>query len=138
MEATISSIMNHRSVHMRDRANVEKKLRHLISGGDRQFAVISDFDFTLTRFVDERGNRCLTSHSVVDQLLISLHPELEEMIHARTKKYSAIEFDTNMTKEDKIPYMIEWWTLAHNNYIASGIHKDDIERAVQHSKIELR
>ncbi|KAK5966426.1 7-methylguanosine phosphate-specific 5'-nucleotidase [Trichostrongylus colubriformis] len=59
-------------------------------------------------------------------------------IRAVNAKYLAIEYDPRLTKEEKVPYMIEWWTKAHENYIAFRIHREEIEQFVVNAKIELR
>ncbi|VDM61977.1 unnamed protein product [Angiostrongylus costaricensis] len=98
-------------VRVRDREMVMKKLNDLVKDGSNQLVVISDFDFTLTRFFDENKERCLSSHAVLDHLLFAMHPEMEEEVS---------------------------WSAAHENYIISGIHRDDIDRFVMDAKIELR
>ncbi|KAK6726899.1 hypothetical protein RB195_004911 [Necator americanus] len=134
----VEKILNHPSVRVRNRDAVIAKLNAILEGGNEQLAVISDFDFTLTRSMDEKGERCLGSHAVVNHLLLSLHPELEEEVTAVNAKYLAIEYDPHLTKEEKVPYMVEWWTKAHENYITFGIHRDDIENIVRDVHIKLR
>ncbi|KAJ1348955.1 hypothetical protein KIN20_004363 [Parelaphostrongylus tenuis] len=134
----VEDVLNHPSVRVQDRKVVLRKLNDLIKDGSNQLVVISDFDFTLTRFLDEHNERCLSSHSVLDHLLIVMHPELEEKIQRRNAKYMAIEYDPKLTKEDKVPFMIEWWNSAHESYVLSGIHRDDIESFVMNAKIKLR
>ncbi|WKX92716.1 hypothetical protein Q1695_010614 [Nippostrongylus brasiliensis] len=138
MEVAAEAILNHPSVRVRDRADVKKKLLNLIGGGNDQLAVISDFDYTLTRFVNDSGEQCLSSHAVLNHLLFSLYPECEQKIRAMRAKFVAIEYDPNIPKEVKIPYMVEWWTQAHENYISSHITRDDIDRFVADAQIELR
>ncbi|KAK6057974.1 Pyrimidine 5'-nucleotidase [Cooperia oncophora] len=114
----------------------------MLKGGNDQLGVISDFDFTLTRSVDHDGMPCFSSHNVLNQLLYALHPELEEedllQIRAVNTKYLAIEYDPRLTKEEKVPYMIEWWTKAHEKYISFGVRREDMEQFVVNAKIELR
>ncbi|KAE9421312.1 hypothetical protein Angca_006505, partial [Angiostrongylus cantonensis] len=133
----VEAILSHPMVRVRDREMVIKKLNALVKDGSNQLVVISDFDFTLTRFFDENNERCLSSHAVLDHLLFAKHPEMEEEV-SRNAKYMAIEYDPVLTKEEKVPYMIEWWSAAHENYIISGIHRDDIDRFIMNAKIELR
>ncbi|EPB76417.1 Pyrimidine 5'-nucleotidase [Ancylostoma ceylanicum] len=131
----VEKILNHPSVRVRDRSAVVEKLNAILKGGNEQLAVISDFDFTLTKSIDEKGERCLGSHAVVNHLLLSLHPELAAEVNAVNAKYVAIEYDPHLTKEEKMPYMVEWWTKAHENYITHGIHRDDIERIVEEGRV---
>ncbi|CAJ0593425.1 unnamed protein product [Cylicocyclus nassatus] len=134
----VEEILNHPSVRVRNKSVVEAKLNAILKGGSEQLAVISDFDFTLTKSIDESGEKCLGSHAVINHLLLSLHPELTDQVNAVNSKYVAIEYDPHLSKEEKIPHMIEWWTKAHENYINFGIHRDDIERIVENTNIKLR
>ncbi|KJH51191.1 HAD hydrolase, family IE [Dictyocaulus viviparus] len=135
----MESVLSRQNVHMRNPELVSRKLNDLIASGKNQLVVISDFDFTLTKYVDEVGSRCLSSHSVLDHLLFSMYPELEEQVEIRNRnaKYMSIEFDPKLTKHEKLPYMVEWWTAAHNDYLTFGIHRDDIKRFVANVKIQL-
>lgn len=138
MDVAVESILSYPTVRVRDRSLVKRKLTDLLKGGNDQLAVISDFDFTLTRSVDAFGEPCLGSHAVLNHLLYSLHPECEDEICATNAKYLAIEYNPNISKSEKVPYMIEWWTKAHENYISFGIRRDDIAQFVADAKIELR
>ncbi|RCN51317.1 HAD hydrolase, family IE [Ancylostoma caninum] len=122
----VEKILNHPSVRVRDRSAVVEKLNAILKGGNEQLAA------------NEKGQRCLGSHAVVNHLLLSLHPELTAEVNAVNAKYVAIEYDPHLTKEEKMPYMVEWWTKAHENYITYGIHRDDIERIVEEVSIRLR
>ncbi|VDM68642.1 unnamed protein product, partial [Strongylus vulgaris] len=93
---TVEAILSHPSVRVRSKSAVKEKLNAILEGGKEQLAVISDFDFTLTKSVDENGEPCLGSHAVVNHLLLSLHPELTEEVTAVNAKYLAIEYDTQL------------------------------------------
>ena len=49
-----------------------------------------------------------------------------------------IEHDVKMTREEKTPFMIEWWQKSFELTVASGIHRDNIGEIVRQSAIKLR
>jgi HAD superfamily hydrolase (TIGR01544 family) len=49
-----------------------------------------------------------------------------------------IEHDPKMTKEQKLPYMIEWWTKSMELTVQTQIHHDDIIEIVQNSTTHLK
>lgn len=53
-------------------------------------------------------------------------------------KYYPIEIDHQLTREQKLPHMIKWYELAHEALVREGLHKDDLEEAVQRSNVTLR
>jgi HAD superfamily hydrolase (TIGR01544 family) len=53
-------------------------------------------------------------------------------------KYLPIEHDTKLTKEQKLPYMIEWWTKSLELTVATQINRDDISEIVRNSATHLK
>lgn len=53
-------------------------------------------------------------------------------------KYHPIEIDVNMTVEEKIPQMIEWWRSAQELFISSSLSRNGIRDLVHQSKMELK
>ena len=49
-----------------------------------------------------------------------------------------IEHDGRMTREEKLPHMIEWWRKSFTLAANSGIHRDNIGDIVRQSTIRLR
>ena len=54
------------------------------------------------------------------------------------KYYLAIEVDPTMTREEKIPFMEEWWDKAHAITINSSLTRSGIHKAVTNSNLYLR
>lgn len=50
----------------------------------------------------------------------------------------AIEFDPNLTKEEKTPHMVTWWSTAHEKMIEASLTRAQVEAAVKSSEIILR
>ncbi|VDO11230.1 unnamed protein product [Haemonchus placei] len=70
--------------------------------------VISDFDYTLSRFEDNLGGRCWTTHGVFDNCSKQVDPELALKLQRLKERYFPVEFDPKMTQEQKVPYMEQW------------------------------
>uniref|UniRef100_A0A3P9QFM6 5'-nucleotidase, cytosolic IIIB n=1 Tax=Poecilia reticulata TaxID=8081 RepID=A0A3P9QFM6_POERE len=91
--------------------------------------VISDFDMTLTKFAHQ-GKRVPTTHSK-NNVDISRMKEL-------FNTYYPIEIDASLSPEEKLPYMVEWWTKVHDLLIQQRIRKAELARAVRESNAVLR
>jgi len=50
----------------------------------------------------------------------------------------AIEFDPHLTKEEKLPFMVEWWSKARELLISCSVVRSDIEAAIKSSNLYLR
>ncbi|KAL6730909.1 hypothetical protein Aduo_001831 [Ancylostoma duodenale] len=137
-EQNFDSIFNRPHVMMRDRDTVERKLRVMVEGGKQKLMIISDFDYTLSRFEDSRGTRCWTTHGVFDNCTKQVDPELANKFERLKEKYFPIEFDPKLSQEQKIPYMEEWWTASHGHIVSAKFDKPTIEGFVRNSKIILR
>uniref|UniRef100_A0A3Q2CBU8 5'-nucleotidase, cytosolic IIIB n=1 Tax=Cyprinodon variegatus TaxID=28743 RepID=A0A3Q2CBU8_CYPVA len=93
--------------------------------------VISDFDMTLTRFAYQ-GKRVPTTHSCLFIFAVLL--QMKELLN----RYYPIEIDANLSPEEKLPYMVEWWTKVHELLIQQRIRKDMLAHAVRESSAMLR
>ncbi|EPB65301.1 HAD hydrolase, family IE, partial [Ancylostoma ceylanicum] len=122
-EQNFDSIFNRPHVMMRDRDTVERKLRVMVEGGKQKLMIISDFDYTLSRFEDAGGTRCWTTHGVFDNCAKQVDPELANKFERLKEKYFPIEFDPKLSQEQKIPYMEEWQT--GENY-GKSCHPPDV------------
>ncbi|XP_078452754.1 cytosolic 5'-nucleotidase 3A isoform X1 [Lampetra planeri] len=125
-----------RTVHIRDPERVEAIMCGLIEGGASKLQIVTDFDMTLTRFSDN-GTRCPTCYNIIESCK-SVTEEGIKQLHALKDKYYAIEIDPKLSNEEKLPYMVEWWTKAHNLLVQQGLHKDELEHAVRDSDVMLR
>ncbi|CAI4231667.1 unnamed protein product [Auanema sp. JU1783] len=133
-----SDIFENPQVHIRNRQEVEEKLRTIVSGGREKLLVISDFDFTLSRYKDEEGKMCWTTHGVFDNLANRVDPKLSQIFHDLRDKYFPIEFCDKLTPEEKTPHMEAWWGTSHNHIIKAGFHKEMIEEFVKQANIVLK
>ncbi|KAK6729909.1 hypothetical protein RB195_006765 [Necator americanus] len=137
-EQNFDVIFNRPHIMMRDRESVERKLRTMIGDGKQKLMIISDFDYTLSRFEDPGGGRCWTTHGVFDNCTKQYDPELANKFEHLKEKYFPIEFDPKLSLEQKIPYMEEWWKASHGHIVSAKFDKSTIESFVRNSKIVLR
>lgn len=71
--------------------------------------MVSDFDYTLSRFHDAEGKSCLTTHGVFDNAAWTVSRELGVVLEKLKTKYLPIEFDPHITVAEKIPHMEDWY-----------------------------
>ncbi|KAH8401919.1 hypothetical protein KR009_008694 [Drosophila setifemur] len=110
--------------HMRDPAKVERIINQFIQGGAERLQIVSDFDFTITKQRTEEGDPVPTTFAMF-YACKSLPENLKEKADELQKKYRPIEIDPHMPAEEKINYMIEWWTKSGE--LASGYPFDQSE-----------
>uniref|UniRef100_F1KY13 5'-nucleotidase n=1 Tax=Ascaris suum TaxID=6253 RepID=F1KY13_ASCSU len=134
----MEALLSNPKVRMRDPSMVERKLKFLVDGGIDKLLVISDFDYTLSRFHDASGVKCWTTHGVFDAASEIVSSELGRKVALLKAKYLPIEFDPHMSIAEKTPHMENWWKMAHEHIIEAKFTRQAIEKFVQTSKIELR
>ncbi|XP_040354558.1 cytosolic 5'-nucleotidase 3 isoform X3 [Ixodes scapularis] len=123
-------------VRMKDPERVEELVCKLIKGGPKKLQVVTDFDHTISRS-HLNGKACCSTHGVLEcSSLITQDFQVQaEKVH---EKYYPIEIDPYMSTEEKIPYMVEWYTKSHAILVNCGIKKRDIPQLVEESSIMLR
>uniref|UniRef100_A0A1I7ZL58 5'-nucleotidase n=1 Tax=Steinernema glaseri TaxID=37863 RepID=A0A1I7ZL58_9BILA len=134
----MDALLKNPRVRMRDAKAVERKLARIIEGGMNELMVISDFDYTLSRFVDKSGARCWTTHGVFDNAALEMDPTLGQKFIDLKEKYLPIEFCSTMTIAEKIPHMEDWWRTSHGHIIEARFTEKVIEKCVVESKVEIR
>lgn len=134
----IDSLLNNGKVRMRDAAVVEQKLRQMMDAGKDKLLVISDFDYTLSRFHDAEGKECWTTHGVFDVAAATVSLNLGDIFEKLKAKYLPIEFDPHMSIAEKTPHMEDWWRTSHKHIIKAGFSKQKIQKFVGEAKLELR
>ncbi|XP_035997729.1 7-methylguanosine phosphate-specific 5'-nucleotidase isoform X2 [Fundulus heteroclitus] len=121
---------------MRERGRVEDTIYAMQKGGAGSLQVISDFDMTLTRFA-HKGTRVPTTHNILNNRLLMDEDSTKKMKEL-LNKYYPIEIDARLSPEEKLPYMVEWWTKVHELLIEQRIRKDMLGVAVRASSAMLR
>ncbi|VDP24750.1 unnamed protein product [Schistosoma margrebowiei] len=75
----------------------------------------------------------MTVSTLLNQIL-----ENSNILISLRNKYYPIELDNNLTENEKTPYMLEWWELAHEVIIECGIQKHTLEKTVKECHLVLR
>lgn len=111
------------NLRFQDFNKVQEKLKHLIDSGPSKLQVLADFDYTLSNFCCPDGSRALSTHALLE--------------NASTKtlmqKYLPIEYDRNMSVQDKIPHMLQWWTQSHKEIVNDNYDKEKLRKIVKDS-----
>ncbi|CAI5445889.1 unnamed protein product [Caenorhabditis angaria] len=126
------------NVRIGNPTDVKEKLKKMALGGEHKLLVISDFDFTLSRFQNEKGERLSTTHGVFDDNVMRLNPALGQKFVDLREKYYPIEFSPNLTVEEKIPHMEKWWGSSHQLIVNEKFSKSTIEDFVRQSRIVFK
>uniref|UniRef100_A0A915PY74 5'-nucleotidase n=1 Tax=Setaria digitata TaxID=48799 RepID=A0A915PY74_9BILA len=134
----IDALLDNEKVRIRDASAVEQKLNQIINAEKDKLLVVSDFDYTLSRFHDSEGKSCLTTHGVFDSAAWTVSQELGIVLEKLKAKYLPIEFDPHMTVAEKIPHMEDWWRTSHEHIIKTGFTKRTIQKFVSEAKLELK
>ncbi|XP_061611592.1 7-methylguanosine phosphate-specific 5'-nucleotidase-like isoform X1 [Phyllopteryx taeniolatus] len=127
----VMSVLSRSSVLMRQRDRVEETLDAMQQAGAASLHVISDFDMTLTRFA-HNGKRVPTTHNILDSRLL-VDEECGKKMRELLNTYYPIEIDASRTVEEKLPFMVEWWTKVHHLLVEQKIRKDLLAPAVRES-----
>ncbi|CAG8664349.1 11186_t:CDS:2, partial [Paraglomus occultum] len=134
----MSKILSDESaLRVKDVENVRMKISRILEGGVNKLHVISDFDSTMSRHFREDMSRNPTCHQVLSSGSM-LSPEFKQATAALYQKYFPIEMDTTLTVEEKVPYMVEWWSKAHELVIRQNLTKNDIKQMLLDTPTKLR
>ncbi|OQR69784.1 cytosolic 5'-nucleotidase 3-like [Tropilaelaps mercedesae] len=124
-------------VLVKDSVLVKKKIQKLICDGSSQVHVVTDFDGTLSRS-HINGRRAKSSFCVVESDPRILPEDMREEYNARAEKYLAIENDPKLTREEKVPHMVQWWTSTYRSLLKAGITDEHLRDIARKGEIQLR
>lgn len=96
---------------IKDVRKLETKINDFICAGLDRLQVVSDFDYTITKQRTEDGTPVLTSFNIFEACE-SLPPEVLKESRRQEEKYHPLEIDPKIPKEEKVKYMLEWWSEA--------------------------
>ncbi|XP_067012732.1 7-methylguanosine phosphate-specific 5'-nucleotidase [Anabrus simplex] len=123
-------------VRIRDRDRVERIINLLVEGGKDKLQVISDFDQTLTK-QHCNGKRLMSSFGIFGECK-QLPPSYKEKSQALFNQYRPVEIDPSLSKEQKIPYMIEWYDKAQMLLSGFEFRCDEMDQVLQNVCADLR
>lgn len=128
-------------IHASNPRAVHTALTKLIAGGTDQFAVVADFDRTITGYRAPTGAQGLSCHGMLESSKV-LSPDYARRAQALFEQSFPIETHARMTIEEKIPYMIRWYSDGHaalsQERLTKRILHDAVTRAVQAREVGLR
>lgn len=128
-------------VVMRDRAAVQRKIKQFQQDGKKKISVISDFDFTMSKFhvqSNQRGASCFKVLEDCDFL------GLDYKVNAQAiqRHYYPLEVDPTLDEDQRVFYMIEWVTkaveLLREHKLTSHIIEQSVKDALDTDRFELR
>jgi len=116
--------------------NIEEIKSAIKKDGAGNLHILTDFDRTLIRaFINGESIPSVLSILYNENRLTPDYGPKAQELH---KKYSAIEFNPKIPKNEKKKAMYEWWTKHFDLLIESGLNKKDIENIVNSNKIVFR
>lgn len=124
------------SVHIKDVDTARNKFCNLVAGGICRLQIVSDFDRTMSKY-RHNGSLTPTCHGIFE-----MDPELTEAAKSRLRylrdKYYPIEVDPSLPDTEKIPHMLEWWSLSHDTIVGCGLRRDALAKTVRECGLVLR
>lgn len=126
------------NIKCKNKEQVIQKLQEIKRKGVESLHLITDFDMTLTKYIDPRtGKRSLSSHGVLG---VSTLPSIEfkKVQQDLYDKYYPIERDTTISNLEKAKYMAEWTQLANDAIAEAGFSKGDLSKMVNEIEITFR
>jgi len=106
-----------------------EKVQHAMKGGADNIFWVCDFDRTLTKCFLEDGNRSLDCHDILASIP-KITPECKQIMEEMMEYYYPIEIHPTMTREEKIPYMVEWYAKVNFLLNRQNLEKADVAAAV--------
>ncbi|XP_034475881.1 7-methylguanosine phosphate-specific 5'-nucleotidase-like [Drosophila innubila] len=128
---------NQRHCRMRDPKLVEKIINEFVCGGPERMQFVSDFDFTITKQRTEDNEPVLSSFGIFNTCK-SLPSHYRDETDKLFRKYRPIEIDPNMSTEEKVKYMIEWWTKVSQHTKGFKLDQTEIDQAASKYKSAVR
>ncbi|XP_044254888.1 cytosolic 5'-nucleotidase 3 [Tribolium madens] len=128
--------LNKTYVHIKDPEKLNAKLNGIINDGFQQLQVVSDFDQTLTK-QHENGKRHKSSFRIFE-CCPSVTEQYLEKTNALTEKYFPLEYDPNISEEEKRKLMEEWWLQSEKILCGLTVSCKEIDEAVAKAGSSLR
>jgi 5'-nucleotidase len=119
-----------------DPDSVERIVKRIIDGGIGDLQVVADFDRTITaHYVN--GRRGASCHGIVESC-VSLSAEYRAKTSELFDHYYPLEVTPDLSREEKIPIMKEWYEKNHCALMREDFRKRYILDAVATANVDLR
>ncbi|KAK8805420.1 hypothetical protein WA158_002076 [Blastocystis sp. Blastoise] len=105
--------------------------------GKQKLQILSDFDYTLTKYKTENQSRNFTSHSIIDS---SPFLPIQTRNKAREYRDTYHKYELNSSISDELSeiYMNQWWSSTHKLLIENRTSKELIETIAKTTNISFR
>ncbi|ETI53498.1 HAD hydrolase, family IE [Phytophthora nicotianae CJ01A1] len=120
-----------------------RKMKKFVKDGPEQLLVIADFDRTLTPYYKPRSDpqKPLERESSSHGLLMTssvLPPEVAVAHQKLFARYYPVEISSNLSDEEKFPFMAKWWDSVHALLVEYKLSKDQVKAAVASGSLSFR
>lgn len=138
--AIIESFQGQRVVFS-NKNSFNEKLDRFRCAGRSKLSIVSDFDFTISKFYMKDGVRGASCHKVIEDcgLLSEVYHDEAQGLQA---KYYPLEVDPFLSMDEKVKFMVEWVEKAHELLEQHGLTKrvviSAVQSALQNGKVGLR
>ena len=113
----------------------QAKLEALALAGSENIELVSDFDFTLSRYrVD--GVRGASTYQILQNGV--LDEEKRKIVTDLYHYYHPIEVDSEISLEEKTKLLNDWWSKGNEIIISAEVYKDMMPDLLSHSPLYLR
>lgn len=134
----LSLQLNHSSstkIFTSRKSNLKTKLDAIKASGTQNLKIVSDFDYTMTKFWIDGTKKASSCHKILEDCGL-LTQEYHDGTEKLEKKYFPIENDPTISVSDKTKHMEEWATNSRALLFKSGLTKSVIPRAVNKALTE--
>lgn len=107
----------------------EQKVANALRVGANHVFAVFDFDRTVTKCFLEDGSRSLDCHDILASIT-KITPDCKHTMEEMMEYYYPIEIHPTMTREEKIPHMVEWYAKVNFLLAAQNLTRDDVVYAV--------
>jgi len=128
--------MDNKKIKIGNWRRVKEKLEILINDGPEKLQILSDFDWTMTKW-KENGKLLPSSHGVMEESDI-MPKSFIKKVKDIFAHYYPIEINPNISDEDKIPIMEEWWTKTRAALLETNITRAMITEMTGNTPLRLR
>lgn len=106
-------VLSRPNCKIKEPERVERIINDIVGGGYAELQVVTDFDFTLTKQKTDDGKPVLSSFGMFNKCKSLPNSFLIES-KKLYEKYRPIEICPEISKDEKMKYMIDWWVMSGN------------------------
>ncbi|KAF4149016.1 Pyrimidine 5'-nucleotidase (UMPH-1) [Phytophthora infestans] len=128
---------------IRDPDAFAHKMKKFVEDGPEQLLVIADFDRTLTPYYKPQSDpqKPLEQENSSHGLLMTssaLPPEVATAHQKLFARYYPVETSSNLSAEEKFPFLAKWWESVHSLLVEYQLSKDQVKTAVASGSLSFR